>query len=54
MAVFHALSGELDQAADWAEQAIAERYPEFVKILGPLLLGSPRWPALAKLMNLPG
>jgi tetratricopeptide (TPR) repeat protein len=54
MAVFHALSGELDQAADWAEQAIAERYPEFVKILGPLLLASPRWPALAKLMNLPG
>jgi TolB-like protein/Tfp pilus assembly protein PilF/predicted Ser/Thr protein kinase len=53
MAVFHALSGQLDRAAEWAEQAIAERYPEFVKVLGPLLRGSPRWAALAKLMNLP-
>jgi len=53
MAVFHALCGDLDRAADWAEQAIAERYPEFVKILGPLLRPSPRWPSLAKLMNMP-
>jgi len=54
MAVFHALCGEFDQAAEWAEQAIAERYPEFVKVLGPLLRPTPQWPALAKLMNLPG
>jgi len=54
MAVFHAPSGEFDRAAEWAEQAIAERYPEFVKVLGPLLRPTPRWPALAKLMNLPG
>jgi TolB-like protein/Tfp pilus assembly protein PilF len=53
LAVFHALCGDLDRAADWAEQAIEEQYPLFVRILGPLLRPSPRWPALAKLMNLP-
>jgi hypothetical protein len=53
MAVFHALGGEFDRAAEWAEQAIAERYPEFVKVLGPLLRPTPCWPALTKLMNLP-
>ncbi len=53
LAVFHALSGDLDRAAEWAEKAIEERYPPLVAILGPLLRGSPRWPALASLMNLP-
>jgi tetratricopeptide (TPR) repeat protein len=53
MAVFHAMRGEFDQAAEWAERAIEERYPEFVKILGPLLKPTPCWPALEKLMNLP-
>jgi hypothetical protein len=32
---------------------VQERYPPLVAILGPLLRPSPRWPALAKLMNLP-
>ena len=54
LAVFHALCGEFDRAAEWAEQAIEERYPPLVAILGPLLRSTPRWPALAKLMNLPG
>jgi serine/threonine-protein kinase len=53
MAIFHALCGELDQAADWAERAIEARYPRLVAILGPLLRSSPRWPALARMMNLP-
>jgi tetratricopeptide (TPR) repeat protein len=54
LAVFHALCGEFDRAAEWVEQAIEERYPPLVAILGPLLRSTPRWPALAKLMNLPG
>ncbi len=54
LAVFHAMCGEFDQAAEWAERAIEERYPLFVRMLGPLLRSSPRWTALAKLMNLPG
>jgi serine/threonine protein kinase/Flp pilus assembly protein TadD len=54
LAVFHALSGNLDRAAEWAERAIEERHPPLVAILGPLLRSSPRWPALASLMNMPG
>ena len=30
------------------------KFAPLVAILGPLLRSSPRWPALAKLMNLPG
>jgi hypothetical protein len=54
LAVFHALCGEFDRAAHWAERAIDERFPPLVAILRPLLHPSPRWDALAKLMNLPG
>ncbi len=54
MAIFHALCGEFDQAADWAARSIEEQYPEFVTILGPLLRLTPHWQALAKMMNLPG
>jgi eukaryotic-like serine/threonine-protein kinase len=53
LVVFHAMCGELDQAAKWAGQAIDERYPQFVRIAGPLLRHTPRWPALTKRMNLP-
>jgi tetratricopeptide (TPR) repeat protein len=54
LAVFHALCGDFDRSVDWAERAIEERYPPLVAILRPFLQSSPRWPALAKLMNLPG
>jgi eukaryotic-like serine/threonine-protein kinase len=53
MAVFHAMCGEFDRAAEWAERAIENRYPLLVSILGPLLRQSPGWPALARMMNLP-
>lgn len=53
MAVFHAMCGEFDRAAEWAERAIEARYPLIVAILGPLLGSSSRWPVLARLMNLP-
>src|SRR6185295_12389193 len=39
LAVFHAMCGEFDRAADWAEQGIKERYPPLLRIVGPLL----RW-----------
>jgi hypothetical protein len=48
------LCGELDRAAEWAEQAIERREMQFVHNVGPLLRASPQWPALTKLMNLPG
>ncbi len=53
LAVFHAMCGEFDRAAEWTEHAIEERHPRLVAILGPLLRTSSRWPALARMMNLP-
>jgi serine/threonine-protein kinase len=54
LALFYAMRGESDQAAEWAAQAIEQRHPLLVRVLRPLLGAGPRWPALAKLMNLPG
>jgi Tfp pilus assembly protein PilF len=53
MAMFHAMCGEFDRAAEWTERAIEARYPLLIATLGPLLRSTPRWPALARLMNLP-
>jgi TolB-like protein len=54
---YHLISGEVDQAADWAEKAIEQRQPSIVLYLRlPFardLRSSARWPALARLMNLP-
>ena len=57
LAVFHAICGEPDAAADWFEKAIGQRDPAVVGYLRTpvmkILQSSPRWPALAKQMNLP-
>ena len=53
MAVYHAMCGEFDRAAEWAERAIDARYPLLVALLRPLLGSTPVWPALARTMNLP-
>jgi TolB-like protein/Tfp pilus assembly protein PilF len=53
LAGFHALRGDLDQAAEYAERAIEERYARFVHILGPLFRQTPHWPGLARRMSLP-
>jgi tetratricopeptide (TPR) repeat protein len=57
LAVFHAMCGETDAAADWFAKAIEQRDPAVVGYLRTPLMkalqSSPRWPALAKLMNLP-
>jgi serine/threonine-protein kinase len=52
--VFHSLCGNVDQAAEWAERAIEQRDMPFVQNLGPFLKPTASWPALARLMNLPG
>jgi serine/threonine-protein kinase len=58
LAVFHAMCGETDAAADWFERAIEQRDPAVVGYLRTplmkILQSSPRWPVLAKQMNLPG
>ena len=47
----------IDQAADWMEKAIEQRDPlAVVMLLGAgteIWRSSPRWPALAKMINLP-
>jgi hypothetical protein len=57
LAVFHAMGGGTDAAADWFEKAIDQRDPAVVGYLRTplmkILRSSPRWPALAKQMNLP-
>ena len=53
LAMFHAMRGEFQLAAPWAERAIEERYPPLLRIVGPLLRPTPVWPLLAKRMNLP-
>jgi len=54
LVVFHALSGQFAEAADYAERAIEERHPSFIAVARPLLMSAPQWGALAKRMNLPG
>jgi tetratricopeptide (TPR) repeat protein len=54
---FHMACGELEQAAVWLEKAIEQRDTRAPWILphlyGPGFTASPRWPRLAKMMNLP-
>ena len=56
-AMFHLYRGETEKALDWWEKVIEQRDPNalFVTWASPcnLLRASPRWPALAKKMNLP-
>jgi serine/threonine-protein kinase len=53
--IFHLLCSEPDKAADWAENAIEQRYPTIavtLRLFGTIWRSSPRWPALARQMNL--
>jgi hypothetical protein len=56
-AVFHILCGAVEKAADWTEKAIEQRDPLMMLFLrypiAKALRSSARWPALAKMMNLP-
>ena len=56
--VYHLLCGQIEQAVDWLERAIHRREQMVTMLLlpkpwGPMLRRSPRWPALARKMNLP-
>jgi hypothetical protein len=53
LALFHAMRGDADQAAEWAARGIAQRFLPLVYVLAPLLRSQPQWAALARLMNLP-
>jgi Tfp pilus assembly protein PilF len=57
LAVYYLMCGEVDTGADWTERAIAERdfsmmyYLRFV--VCKALRASHRWPAIARMVNLP-
>jgi serine/threonine-protein kinase len=51
-AAYHLARLETEQSADWIEKAIEQR-DQRVAVLLPYMRTSPRWPALAKMMNLP-
>ncbi len=51
-AAYHLVRLEFDQAADWTAKAIKERDLRVVNFL-PYMRTSSRWPALAKMLNLP-
>jgi len=59
LALRHLAVGDLDQAADWLEQAIAQRdlWVSFLlrvgNIGGRVMWSSPRWSRLARLLNVP-
>lgn len=57
-AMFHFLCSEIEQAAEWTEKAIEQKDQRVPMLLlsppyGPMLRASSRWPALARIMNLP-
>jgi tetratricopeptide (TPR) repeat protein len=53
LAIFHAMSGDAEQAAEWAARGIAQRFQPLVYMVAPLLKSQRQWPALARLLNLP-
>ena len=56
MIVYHLVGGDIDAAIDWYERAIEQRQPMAVLLAAPGYMkaarSSPRWPKLAKMMNL--
>jgi TolB-like protein/Tfp pilus assembly protein PilF len=53
LAIFHAMNGNAEQAAEWAARGIVQRFLPLVYVIAPLLRSRPQWPGLARLLNLP-
>ena len=59
MIVYHLVCSDIDAAIDWYERGIEQRQPLAAQIASAggifkPLRSSPRWPKLARMMNLPG
>ena len=58
MTMYHLVCSEIDAAIDWYERDIELRQPGAAHLASAgffkPLRASPRWPKLAKMMNLPG
>ena len=57
-AIYHCLRSEFEQAAEWTQKAIEQKHQMVSMLLlsppyGPMLRSTSRWPALARMMNLP-
>jgi hypothetical protein len=56
-AYYYLVGSEVEQAVEWTEKLIEQREPILLFLLmlalGGALRRSSRWPALAKIMNLP-
>ncbi len=53
LAIFHAMRGDVEQAAAWAARGIDQRFLPLVYMLAPLLRSQSQWAALARRLNLP-
>jgi serine/threonine-protein kinase len=53
LAIFHAMGGDFEQAAEWAARGITQRFLPLVYMIAPLLRSQRQWPALVRLLNLP-
>jgi TolB-like protein/predicted Ser/Thr protein kinase len=53
LCLYHYLCGDIDKAADWLEKLIKQRHPQAGFLASLCFKSSPRWPAMARLMNLP-
>jgi hypothetical protein len=52
-AIFHAMSGDFELAAEWAARGITQRFLPLFYVVAPLLRSQRQWPGLARLLNLP-
>jgi tetratricopeptide (TPR) repeat protein len=55
LATFYLVCGDMDQVAHWTVRAIEQRHPAVMFLIqshAPALRAHPRWPALARMMNL--
>ena len=53
LAIFYAMKGDPEQAAQWAARGIEQRFLPLIYMVTPLLKAHRQWPALARRMNLP-
>ena len=56
LAHYHLYCGELDKAIDWTQKSIEQRHPAvlfFLNVHMQTFRSSPRWPGLARVLNLP-
>jgi hypothetical protein len=53
LAIYHAMKGDFERAAEWAARGITQRFLPQVYMVAPLLRPQRQWPTLARLMNLP-